>query len=113
MAFTWINRSLDYNFVNPDDVMGRQTKITVAAGESEIVPIPAGWMPTVFIHPVTGGAATVLQTGCLESELATTTAWIDSGYGSMTTGTAFAAHANITGLKLSATTENAVFYINV
>lgn len=86
---------------------GYQQTITLAAGESEILRLPAGWKPTIYISPDSGGTATVSSTGVKEDDVATTTRWV--AYSSFTEADVIYALNEFTALKFEAATETCIF----
>ncbi|MBF0311461.1 MAG: hypothetical protein HQL56_18250 [Magnetococcales bacterium] len=89
-----------------------QEETVTAGGTSSVYRIPEGAHPTVAIHPVSGGTAVVQFTTSLPSKVAAGTAnWVSWDHGSVSASKADFIQGQITALRATATTQNAVLEV--
>lgn len=113
MAYSWVERGFfgANPFSNNGLGRGYQTTVTLAAGGSEIVPLPAGWKAVVYAFPTSGGTAVVYSTCDKEDNVASTTRWFT--HGNITVNTVVSITNECTGLKLTTATQGCIFDIIV
>ena len=89
-------------------------EFTVTAGTTTTVYFPRTLlMPTIQVKPGSGGTAAVTYTCDPDVSTAVSGDWEDSGFGDMSAIKTIWASTAVTGVKLSATTADAVFRVTM